>query len=177
MIRIRIKENDTIQYEKEQYEYNKQNRHNAVVKSFALKNGVIDFFNTTLNSRMIPKKHEESFYNIPFKQIITDSKNSLFFQDPNNTLLFLKYNDGWIQSTTFDELTEDDDIVIFDDNEKEWAISGISELKTINSCIENSDINLSTDLQYDMMKNFSESLSHYMISMNNGLIINNILVL
>ena len=177
MIRIRIKDTDNIQYKDKQHQYSKQNRHGAIVKSFLIVGGRIEFFDDKLDSRMIPKKHDECFCNIPFKQIITDSKHSLTFQDPNNTLHLLKCEDGWIQSVNFDDITEDDDIIIYDENENEWAISGISEIKYWNTSIENEDYNKSSELQEEMFYNMSKSLSQYMISINSGLIINNILII
>lgn len=178
MIRIRIKDSHKIQYAKSVNEFAKQNRHGSIVKSFVIKNGAIDFFDSELETKMIPKKHATCFENIPFKIIRLDGGNLIVFQDPNNTLRLLRCENGWIQPIAFDELTEDDDIVIYDDNEKEWAINGIAEIKYFN--VNMSDDNMSEDeiiILQAVQAKMSSELSAYMIKMDTGLIVNGILMI
>lgn len=178
MIRIRIKETDVIQYIDKQYQFKKQKRHGSIVKSFNLLEGKINFIDAPLKSKMIPKRFYTEFANLPFKTIKTDNNNFLFFQDPSNTLQLLKFNNGWIQSVNFDELTEDDDIIVFDDNEKEWAISGIKSIEYFNTTTEKEDIEIDLkELTMDMYAGYSNSLSPYMSSIETGLIVNNIFII
>jgi len=177
MIRIRIQDSDVIQYLDKQFSFNKQNRHGSSVTSFKINGGKIEYFDAILETKMIPKKHVDCFNNIPFKMLKTDSKHSILFQDPNNTLQFLTYNDGWIQSTKFDDLTEDDDIIIFDENENEWALSGITEIKYYNTDFEKEEEHESTELLLTMFDGLSKSLSPYMIKLDSGMIVNNIFII
>ena len=52
MIRIRIKDSHKIQYAKSVNEFAKQNRHGSIVKSFVIKNGAIDFFDSELETKL-----------------------------------------------------------------------------------------------------------------------------
>lgn len=180
MLRIRIEETTNIRYENETKAFNKDNRYRTVIKSFKLNNGEINYFNSQLDVKVIPQKIIDQFTSIPFKQLETDSGQKILFQDPGDALHILKYDDGWIIAVPFDTLTEDDDIIIFDDIEEEWAIAGIKEIKIINSSVENEileDQDL-IDIPIDSIyKKISEELSPYMIKVENGIILNNIFVI
>jgi len=176
MLRIRIKETSKIQYDKGPIEFAQTLRYKSSIKSFKLSEGQIKYFDDKLDSKVIPKKLIPKFRDIPFKCIKTDNGQSLILQDPSNSLCLLKYENNWISSVPFDLLTEDDDIVIFDDNEMEWGISGIKEIRTWNTSAENDMVEdrlcLEKTLEY-----LSNSLSPFMIKVEHGIIINNIFVI
>jgi hypothetical protein len=176
MVQIRIKEKDRIQYKDKQSEFSKQNRHGSLVKSFILRNGQLEFFDAELETKMIPKKFSEDINNIPLKQIITDNC-SLMFQDPQNALRFLVYNNGWIESVSFDDLTEDDDILIFDENEHEWALANILELKRFSTYVEDEDLEREEAITQMFHDSMAKTFSPYIIRHSKGMIINNILVI
>jgi hypothetical protein len=177
MVCIRIKDSAHIEYTNKKQALNKTSRHKSIIKNFIINEGKIQFDEELLETKIIPKKHKNKFYDIPFKYIKTCSGDSILFQDPANTLRVLQINDGWIQSVVIDDLTEDDDIIIYNNND--WAISSIERIIYFDPAISNLDLKVNNHWKTDedIYKKLSGKLSRYMIKSINGIIINNIFLI
>jgi len=116
MFFIRVGDDVGIQGKEEIIKFTTHNRKGNMALSFRLKDNDLQFFNSELNSKMIPKNERGIFDTSPLYILMTKN-TTLVFQDPNNICKFLVFDDddGIIKPTIFTDLTEDDSILIYDD--------------------------------------------------------------
>jgi len=180
---IRIKDNDTICYAQEpniigcNSFLQDNNRYHTNVTSFTIDtHGQIVFSSQELKTKKIPPKHKEDFFNFTYKTIVTDNDDTLLFQDPCNSVNLLTYNFGNFYKVNFDKITEDDDIVTFDENAQEWAISGIKEIKVWQINQQDPDPE-SNSISFELYKYLSGNMSDHILNIDYGIIINNIFII
>ena len=137
------------------------------IKSVVLKQNQLIFKEVNLTTKLIPKQDKEIFNDVLI-YILETENSQLIFQDPNNLCHFLVFNsDGTITSTSFLDLTEDDDILLYDKaSENDYIISSIQNLYVVSS----------EENEY-LKEIILKKLSNYVLySQDDGIIINKIII-
>jgi hypothetical protein len=101
---------------------------NKIIQPNLSKSNSIEFNESILTAKMIPKDEKDNFNNYEIKMIKTDN-TELIYQDPNNTCHFLVLDEdsGMIVPTKFEDLTEDDEILLYDPPD-DYILSGVNDL-------------------------------------------------
>ena len=116
---------------------------------------------------MIPKKSSDALNDHPVKLIMTSNQNIFVFQDLDCKARFLTYNNGTIEPKFFEELTNDESILCYDENTEDWYLDDVELLS----------ISYIADLDLDDIEFKDIELSKYIIYSNNGIIVNNIFII
>ena len=172
MLRIRVKDDAQFEFLEGASEFGKSHRRDSKVVGFTLKNMMQpSFFETILETKMIPKTVIEEFEGIIFKVLQLDNGMGFIVQDPCNTIRVLKYEEGYCDLTPLEDITEDDDVLVYDSTNKDWALSGVKEIRHIQR-------DLMGDQIEDALAVFaSAELSKYMVKSSDGLILNGVLII
>lgn len=146
--------------------FEKCNRKGNIVVKPQLKQNEIVYHEDELLTKMIPIDERQIFESKPI-YILETEHVSLIFQDPNNICHFLVFEeDGSIKPTTFIDLTEDDEILLYDSELKDYYLSPMTNLFVSDG----EDIVLHERLK--------AQLSDYVLySAEHGVIINNIYII
>ena len=131
------------------------------VTHFKFSHGEFEFFQEELNTKMIPKEDMKIFSEHPFILLETEHA-SLLYQDIKESSVFfvLTEDDDEILPTTISELTEDDTILIWDEDTEDYVYSEVLKI---------------THLEWT--EELDDTFSRYLIHANSaGLIINKILI-
>jgi hypothetical protein len=131
---------------------------------FKIEHNEIQYFNAEIYSKLMPNGKNadelELFSHASIYDIVTDNKE-IIFQDPYNVCYFLILDDdGIFVPTRFIDLTEDDDLVLYDVENETHYLSSIKELNVVEK-------------DSPLMKEFS---NYIIYSKENGLIINDFMI-
>lgn len=145
--------------------FEKENRKGNIVKKFNFdENYNIKFLFENLETKMIPKKEIDIINNVTIK-ILSTTLGTLIFQDFSGSCNFLLYNEDLdhIYTSLFEEIQEFDSIICYDEITEDYCIAEVKEIYMLEKTnIEQNNINLSNYILY---------------TENNGIILNNILVI
>lgn len=159
------------------FNFENSKRKGNVVRKFNFKEEGFEFFNEELKTKMIPKRDLERTNDQPIHVIITELGKVFSYQSFGKTVKLLTLDEeGKIIAQDADYFGEDDDIIIYDD--EDWALDTISDVfctdyeqmrlyqlnKLMNGIVEKDSPNV-----YD--------LSNYIIASDSGIIINDIMVM
>lgn len=162
MLFLRTFDTINIQGHNEMISFDTHNRKwNDVIKVYLNDKFQLDYVVEELMAKMIPQSETDIFRVRPIYMIVTDF-NTLVFQDPNNICNFLVLDENdLIVPTNFVNLTEDDEILIYNNDLQDYIIAGIRELMVIENDIK-----------------ILNKLSDYIIySEKGGLIINDFIIM
>lgn len=179
---LRIDDKYNIQKKKGFLQFLKAKRKHQEVMKFRITNEGkdIEFFEEELETKMIPKNEIEGLDVRSPLILIVVGNHFLFFQDINNSINFLTIsNDGQISKIPALELSDDDDILIYDETENDYLIESVKIISFYcYADIENfkEDKDFIKTMNGNRQKVLDE-LSKYIIHSNNGLIINNIMII
>ena len=162
MLFLRTFDTIKIQGDNEIISFDTHNRKwNKVIKVFFNNQFQLDYQVDELTAKMIPKTEEIVFQSKPIYIIVTNY-NSLVFQDPNNICNFLVLdNNSLIVPTKFIDLTEDDEILMYNNDIQDYIITDIKELMVIQ----------------DDHKILNKLSDYVIYSENGGLIINDFIIM
>lgn len=160
MFYLRTTDNAKIRGYKKEFSFDKNKRKGNKIITFELKKNQLSFKKEVLATRKIPKK-DANLLNDSFIYVLKSRQSCLTFQDPTDSCHFLVFgSDGIIYPTSFVNLTEDDEILIYED--KDFLIDEIEELMIVSK---------------DFHKGISNELSNYFIAGESGIIINDLFII
>jgi|GEM_PF-4251284 len=161
MLFFRTKDDSNIQGVDGEINFNSHKRKgNVIVKPHLFKN-TLSFYNDDLTCKLIPKSEKDLFDRTDI-YILKTQHTKIIFQDPNNTCNFLVLDDdGNIIPTKMHDLTEDDSILIYDNDLNDYDLSEVEKITIID----------------DSFSEIKDELSQYVIySEKDGIIINDIII-
>lgn len=153
--------------------FSKEKRKGNTAKKFYIQNNEIVFIEEELLTRMIPKNSRFLLDENPIKIITTSIGNSLVFQDIDNSVSFLKINDetGIIEKVKFEDIVANEDAILCYDENSDWYIDDVESVLMIwGDTLNRHEIE-------DDFFNKIEHFSDYIINSENGMILNNILII
>jgi hypothetical protein len=162
---IRISDVDDIQKQNVIFNFFNAKRKGNKVKKFKIRNNELTYFEEELETKKIPKFTKDEIPTFPIFIVIAGD-SEIVFQDINNTVHFLKLEDNEIIKSTFFELEEDDDVLIYDDELNDYNIVSIKNLLIVDDDLKVQELD-------------SAILSDYILYSNNesGIIVNNFLLI
>lgn len=113
--------------------FDTHNRKGNDVVTVTLSHNKVEYSAGKLMTKMIPGEERAVFESTNIYVVQTEHSSRFHFQDPNNTVRFLVFeDDGTLIPTRFLDLTEDDEILLYDDASKDFYISQVSSLEIID---------------------------------------------
>lgn len=145
-------------------------RKGNTVTKFNIVDGNIRFIDNELISKMIPKNSKNILKDNPIKIISVQSGRILAFQELEDSAYFLKLNDetGKIEKVKFEDLVPNEDSILCYDG-FDWYLDDIVYVVMIMD--DNYEENIDDDEIGD-----SPELSSYIISTEDGIIVNDIMI-
>lgn len=172
MLRIRTRDDATLEFAHRTEQFGRMNRRGSVVVGFTMSGGAPEFMLAELETKMIPKACMDELEGVPFKLLSLDGGGWFIVQDPGNTLKVLRHEDnGWFETVALDDITEDDDVAVYDAANRDWALSSVKEMKIIMRDPAGGEI------EDALAKGASAELSRYMIKADYGLVLGGVLII
>lgn len=175
MLKIRIKDSDTLEYAHRTQKFGKMNRRKSMIVGFNIVNGMTNFILAELETKMIPKKNKKDFCDISFKTLNLESGKSLSIQDPGESLNFLKHSESKLIPIKFNDITEDDEIAIYDSLNKDWGIECVESIEIAKKGTY--DDESYSQIEDAIAVGLNKEYSSYMIRADHGIILNGVLVI
>ncbi len=171
MLRIRTKDDATLEFSHGAERIGDMNRRGSVAVGFTMSGGAPSFTMVDLEMKMIPRACMEELESIPFKMLDVDGGGHLVVQDPGSSMMVLRHDDGWLEPCPLDDITEDDDVAIYDPVNRDWALAGVRRVRVL---MKDPELGEAEDA---LARSMSAELSRYMIRADHGIILGGILVI